>query len=93
MCSQGGVVFQTLRRRRNEPAPPLYVRSAGVERDGPPAGANRGPQGDACNPELRPNSGIQEYARRILPLRMADSEFDRVWYGHCPDEAPKPVAS
>ena len=29
-----------------------------------------------------------------LPVRMADSEFDRVWYGHCPDEAaPKPVAS
>ena len=28
-----------------------------------------------------------------LPVRMADSEFDRVWYGHCPDEAaPKPVA-
>jgi hypothetical protein len=28
-----------------------------------------------------------------LPARMADSEFDRVWYGHCPDEAPpKPVA-
>jgi hypothetical protein len=22
-----------------------------------------------------------------LPVRMADSEFDRVWYGHCPDEA------
>jgi len=29
-----------------------------------------------------------------LPVRMADSEFDRVWYGHCPDEAaPEPVAS
>jgi hypothetical protein len=28
-----------------------------------------------------------------LPVRMADSEFDRVWYGHCPDEAPKPVAT
>ena len=28
-----------------------------------------------------------------LPVRMADSEFDRVWYGHCPDEAPKQVAS
>ena len=28
-----------------------------------------------------------------LPVRMADSDFDRVWYGHCPDEAaPKPVA-
>jgi hypothetical protein len=28
-----------------------------------------------------------------LPVRMADSEFDRVWYGHCPDEAaPKPIA-
>ena len=28
-----------------------------------------------------------------LPVRMSDSEFDRVWYGHCPDEAaPKPVA-
>jgi transposase-like protein len=25
-----------------------------------------------------------------LPVRMADSEFDRVWYGHCPDEAPSP---
>ena len=29
-----------------------------------------------------------------LLVRMSDSEFDRVWYGHCPDEAaPKPVAS
>jgi hypothetical protein len=28
-----------------------------------------------------------------LPVRMADSEFDRVWYGHCPGEAHKPVAS
>ena len=28
-----------------------------------------------------------------LPVRMADSEFDRVWYGHCSNEAPKPVAS
>jgi hypothetical protein len=28
-----------------------------------------------------------------LPVRMADSEFDRVWYGHCLDEAPNPVAS
>ena len=28
-----------------------------------------------------------------LPVRMADSEFDRVWYGHCPVEAGlKPVA-
>ena len=27
-----------------------------------------------------------------LPARMADSEFDRLWYGHCPDEAPKQVA-
>ena len=28
-----------------------------------------------------------------LLVRMSDSEFDRVWYGHCPDEAaPKPVA-
>jgi hypothetical protein len=28
-----------------------------------------------------------------LPVRITDSEFDRVWYGHCPDEAaPKPVA-
>ena len=28
-----------------------------------------------------------------LPVRMADSEFDRVWYGHCPVEAgPKSVA-
>jgi hypothetical protein len=22
-----------------------------------------------------------------LPVRMADSEFDRVWYGHCPVKA------
>ena len=29
-----------------------------------------------------------------LPVRMADSEFDRIWYGQCADEiAPKPVAS
>jgi hypothetical protein len=28
-----------------------------------------------------------------LPVRMADSEFERVWYDHCPDEAHKPVAS
>ena len=28
-----------------------------------------------------------------LPVRMANSEFDRVWYGHCPDEVPKPAAS
>ena len=28
-----------------------------------------------------------------LPVRMSDSEFDRVWYGHCPVEAGlKPVA-
>ena len=28
-----------------------------------------------------------------LPVRMADSDFDRVWYGHCPVEAGlKPVA-
>ena len=28
-----------------------------------------------------------------LPVRMAESDFDRVWYGHCPNEAaPKPVA-
>jgi hypothetical protein len=28
-----------------------------------------------------------------LPVRMADSEFDRAWYGHCPVEAGlKPVA-
>jgi hypothetical protein len=28
-----------------------------------------------------------------LPVRITDSEFDRVWYGQCPDEAaPKPVA-
>ena len=27
------------------------------------------------------------------PVRITDSEFDRVWYGHCPIEAaPKPVA-
>ena len=31
---------------------------------------------------------------RAAPLTTADREFDRVWYGHCPDEAaPKPVAS
>ena len=23
-----------------------------------------------------------------LPVRMSDSDFDRVWYGHSPDEAP-----
>jgi len=28
-----------------------------------------------------------------LPARMADNEFGRVWYGHCSDEAPEPVAS
>jgi hypothetical protein len=28
-----------------------------------------------------------------LPVRMADSEFARVWYGHCSDDAPKPTAS
>ena len=28
-----------------------------------------------------------------LPARMADSEFDRLWYGQCPDDAPKQVAS
>src|SRR3954452_17216446 len=28
-----------------------------------------------------------------LPVRMADSEFDHVWYGRCPQEALKPVAS
>ena len=28
-----------------------------------------------------------------LPVRMADSEFDRLWYGHCPEEAAKPIAS
>ena len=28
-----------------------------------------------------------------LLVRMSDSEFDRVWYGHCPVEAGiKPVA-
>ena len=37
---------------------------------------------------------VERYRRQTgLPVRMADSEFDRVWYGHCPDEAPKPVAS
>ena len=30
---------------------------------------------------------------RAVPVRTVDREFDRVWYGHCPDEAaPKPVA-
>ena len=24
----------------------------------------------------------------VLPLRMSDSDFDRVWYGHSPDEEP-----
>jgi hypothetical protein len=28
-----------------------------------------------------------------LPVRMADSDFDRLWYGHRPDEAHKAVAS
>jgi hypothetical protein len=28
-----------------------------------------------------------------LPVRMADSEFDRVWYGHRADETHKAVAS
>jgi len=28
-----------------------------------------------------------------LPVRMADSEFDRVSYGQTPEEAPQPVAS
>jgi hypothetical protein len=27
-----------------------------------------------------------------LPVRMADSEFNRVWYGHSDEAAPKPVA-
>jgi hypothetical protein len=27
-----------------------------------------------------------------LPVRMADSDFDRLWYGHRPDEAHKAVA-
>jgi hypothetical protein len=30
---------------------------------------------------------------QAAPLRSTGREFDRVWYGHCPDEAPKPVAS
>ena len=31
---------------------------------------------------------------QAVPVRTIDREFDRVWYGHCPDEvAPKPVAS
>ena len=31
---------------------------------------------------------------RAVPGRTVDREFDRVWYGQCPDEAaPKPVAS
>ena len=31
---------------------------------------------------------------RAVPVRTTGREFDRVWYGHCPDEvAPKPVAS
>ena len=37
-----------------------------------------------------------EKLRRLhagLPVRMADSDFDRVWYGRCPDEAHNPVAS
>jgi hypothetical protein len=30
---------------------------------------------------------------QAAPLRSTGREFDRVWCGHCPDEAPKPVAS
>jgi hypothetical protein len=44
--------------------------------------------------------GIGKDGEKLLSLhtgllvRMSDSEFDRVWYGRCPDEAaPKPVAS
>jgi hypothetical protein len=42
-----------------------------------------------------PVRAVEKLLRRQtgVPVRMADSEFDRVWYGHCPDEAPKPVAS
>jgi hypothetical protein len=30
---------------------------------------------------------------QAAPLRSTGREIDRVWYGHCPDEAPKPSAS
>ena len=30
---------------------------------------------------------------QAAPIRTTGREFDRVWYGHCLDEAPNPVAS
>jgi hypothetical protein len=42
---------------------------------------------------LRQQAGAARGRQTGLPVRMADGEFDRVWYGNCPDEAPKPVAS
>jgi hypothetical protein len=32
-------------------------------------------------------------SRQAAPSRTTGREFDRVWYGHCPDEAAKPIAS
>ena len=29
---------------------------------------------------------------KAAPFRTTGREFDRVWYGHCADEAPKPIA-
>jgi hypothetical protein len=30
---------------------------------------------------------------QAAPIRTTGREFDRVWYGHCLDEVPNPVAS
>ena len=29
---------------------------------------------------------------QAVPIRTTGREFDRVWYGHCLDQAPNPVA-
>jgi hypothetical protein len=51
-------------------------------------------QAGAARAEALARAIEKVHARQTgLPVRMADSEFDRVWYGHCPDEASKPVAS
>jgi hypothetical protein len=51
-------------------------------------------QAEAARAEALARAVEKVHARQKgLRVRMADSEFDRVWYGHCPDEAPKPVAS
>jgi hypothetical protein len=51
-------------------------------------------QAGAARAEALARAVEKVHARRTeLPVRMADSEFDRVWYGYCPDEASKPVAS